>query len=252
MLKGKAPINHGKGLGPACYVNNSCTTPAVTFQQMLIESGQVGSHTLGVYLGPEEVDAEGELLFGAFDRAKQLGKPVTFKAIPVSNPVTRQSPNVANFSSVSVVRYEGVFRNESKTKDFNISSQSYGILDTGNPRWSLPAPVWEFVSQYFNIDSGHNTDVDCSFRNPPPDGTTLLVGFANDTLKIRIPIERLVTKYAPNSCATSIAPCGTTGEDCAFGDTFLRSTYTIFDFDAQSITMSNVKYTNSRDIVALK
>lgn len=239
------------GLAPVCYVNDSCAAPAVTFQQILIEAGYVNSHTLGVYLGPEEQDAHGELLFGAYDRAKQLGKPVTFDAIPVSSQATRQAPNTANFSSVSIVRRSsGYGSDKTTTQHFNISKLSYGVLDTGNPDWSLPAPVWEFVADYFNIaPDGGNTDVDCSYRNPPADGTALEVGFANDELKIKIPIERLVTQYGPHSCAMSIRNCGGDGEGCAFGDPFLRSAYTFFDFNKKTITMSNVKYTTERDIV---
>lgn len=244
-------IYNNVGLAPVCYVNDSCAAPAVTFQQILIEAGHVRSHTLGVYLGPEDEDANGELLFGGFDRAKQLDKSVTFKAIPVSSPATRQSANTANFSSVAVVRRSADQGQETTTHRFNISSESYGVLDTGNPLWALPAPVWEFVAAYFHIDSDDNTDVDCSFRSPPEDGTALEVGFANDELKIRIPIERLVTQYGPNSCASPIRRCGSDGEGCAFGDAFLRSAYTFFNFNEQTITMSNVRYTNRRDIIAV-
>ncbi|KAJ3493129.1 hypothetical protein NLG97_g4936 [Lecanicillium saksenae] len=236
---------------PAPSVIPGLIAPAVTFQQILIEAGHVRSHTLGVYLGPEKEDANGELLFGGFDRAKQLDKPVTFKAIPVSSPATRQSANTANFSSVAVVRRSADHGQETTTRQFNISSQSYGVLDTGNPLWALPAPVWEFVASYFHIESDDNTDVDCSFRSPPEDGTALEVGFANDKLKIRIPIERLVTQYGPNSCASPIRRCGSDGEGCAFGDAFLRSAYTFFNFNEQTITMSNVKYTSERDIIAV-
>lgn len=92
--------------------------------------------------------------------------------------------------------------------------------------------------------------VDCEVRrrcNDDEDYVTVHFGAAG---KIKVPISRVITDFGDGSCGAFV---GNGGPELtrAFGDSFLRSTYIIFDQEELTVTFAQVKYTDAENIVAL-
>jgi hypothetical protein len=244
------PISGILGMGEFCFTNVNCSDyPG--FVQQLFEKGIISKRAFSVYLGPDNPNATGTLILGGIDRAKRTG-PVG--VLPYVNPTSSEASNGPfnmNYTSMSLVSATG------NSTTFSIMKGSFAIWDTGNPAWGLPQAAFESVTQYFELPTNTSTGgdpltVDCKFRQPTT--TTLNVGLLNGFV-VNIPLHRLVTQLDTNTCIISVTGFSGTGSaggvGAGWGDAFLRNVYATFDLDSGTITVSNVKYTDEEDIVAI-
>jgi candidapepsin len=121
----------------------------------------------------------------------------------------------------------------------------------GNPFWYLPSQIFDIVIAAFGSPTKRNPEtgaylVDCKYRDPAnaEGNVTVRFGAAGE---IKVPVHTLVTDHGNGLCETSIG--NGTMEDNNLGDEFLRSAYLIYDQEALTITMAQVRYTAQRDIV---
>lgn len=227
------------GTGQNCW-DDTCTGYP-SFLQQLYDRKILSTRAYSVYLGPDEPDAVGTLLLGGRDKAKQGGPVHTIPMVDPKSSEANNAPFYVNLTSYSVT-FDG------KTTELDIGTGVTGILDTGNPAWGLPAPVWVYVSAYLGINTSDTAwsipfAVDCKYRKPTNDFLT--VGFLNNAT-ISLTMDRLVTQLNETSCGTYAM-----GVKTVLGDVFLRNVYAVLDMDKQTVDLSEVKYTSDTDIVAL-
>lgn len=228
-----------KGLGQDC--SDDACDDYNTLQQQLYDRGIVNNRAFGLYLGPDEPNATGSLVFSGFDRAKQADVGFTLDVVDPASADANNGPFSVNVTSYSI----SVGGNKTTIP---LESGYVSVVDTGNPRWAFPDDVYSRVADYLNVNTSSEAYqygpfvVDCKFRQPTTDSLT--IAFTEDK-NVTVTMDKLVTQIDTDLCATFITP-GTN-----LGDAFLRSVYTIFDMDHRTITFSNVAHVDKEVIVAL-
>jgi hypothetical protein len=243
------PISGILGLGEFYSTGPKCADYE-GFIQQLFERGVITKRAFSVYLGPDEPNATGTLLLGGIDRAKRTGPVTVLPVVTPNSTVTNDTPFNMNYTSMAFVSDTG------NTTTFPIAKGSFAPWDTGTPAWNIPQAAFEAVLQYFELpanssDFGNPFPVDCKFRQPT--NTTLEVELL-DGFVVSIPLHRLVTQLNSTACNTYVR--GLAGDGGGVGvngwaDPFLRSVYVTFDLDDAMVTVSNVRYTDEEDIVAI-
>lgn len=235
------------GLGALCSASQSgCRAYPSTLQQ-LADRGLVSHRVFSLYLGRNDPDATGQLIFGGVDKAKRDGPVHTLKM----NPDINGQPNNVN---ITRMEYKDAGGNTKVTAIIPKDKQTDCLWDSGTPRMDLPVPIFKAVMEklgnptYKRLGSGY--EADCHLRVGGHDSNEAIVVTLEGTVEIKVPISRLVGEH-PGSykCITFLEQSDTYAG--ALGDEFLRSVYTTFDYDAMTIQVSQAKYTDETDIHAL-
>jgi hypothetical protein len=204
---------------------------------------------VSAYLGPDEIDAQPEMLLGGFyDKAKMGGRPFTIPMVDPTSLAANSQTNNVNITSLSVT-----VGNKTQTTHYGPGPYNQGLItliDTGNSNWGPPPALFDHaVSAWQNFHNDPTTitqSVNCKYRLPEnnPGHITVRFGSAGS---ITVPIHRLVTPLRDGSCVTFLERGLDDGSN--LGDPFIRSTYAIWDQEAFTVTLAQVRYTTERDVV---
>lgn len=229
------------GLGAVCR-EPDCRQYPTTLQQ-ITDRGLVSHRVFSMYLGPNELNATGELILGGMDRAKQDGAVHT---LPMRPNLSGQ-PNNVQITAVALRKADG----SNVTAEIPENQQMDSVWDSGSPGWEVPEPVFEAaLAALDNADKktlAYGYEVDCKYR--AAESNDALVLTFTDGVEVDISLDRVVGEYDGTRCITYLETGGTGAG--LLGDEFLRSVYTTFDYDAKTISFSKVKYTEMTDIQAL-
>jgi candidapepsin len=220
----------------------------------LKKASSINHNSVRVYLGNDPTSgASPQLILGAFyDKAKLASKPFTVEMVDPYNQALANGET----NSVNVTRIEVVV-NGNTTVFYPGPSRDIGqptLLDTGNPEWILPTPVFQSVvaglgNPTHRIYTGARPlIVDCKYRSAKHANGHVTTTFGSAG-KISVPLHSLVDKLSDGTCGTHIYEVGTGGTTTAFGAPWLRSVYAIFDQEALTITLAQAKLTHEEHIV---
>ena len=92
---------------------------------------------------------------------------------------------------------------------------------------------WSFMNR-ISILSKQNWTISVNF------------GSSSSPKTIKIPIANLVTQEADGSCMTYVG-----GDGMLFGAPFIRGAYVTYDLDHLEVSLSEAKYTEEVDVVAM-
>lgn len=195
------------------------------------------------------------ILGGYYDKAKIASKPFTVEMVdPNSQTLANGQTNSVNVTQIDVVV-------NGNTTTFNPGpSADVGqptLLDTGNPEWLLPTPVFAAVAAGLGNPTMRNYTgvgylyVDCKYRSPQHASGRIITTFGSAG-KIEVPLYTLVEKFSDGTCGSHIFEIGVSnGGTMAFGAPWLRSVYAILDQEALTVTLAQSKHTHQEHIVAI-
>jgi len=218
----------------------------------LKNASAINRNAVSVYLGhdkPDQANAE-IILGGAYDRAKVRGKQFTVDMVdPFNAELTNNQANMVNITAI-----EAVIDGKKTTKSLKTKARPEGlttVLDTGNPAWFMPKSIFDVViAELGNATQAERQEyynVDCKYRNPKHAKGHLTVEFGTAG-KINVPIHSLVTDFGNGKCGSYIGSGENDGSN--LGCPFLRSAYVIFDQESFTMTLSQARFTDKKDIVA--
>jgi hypothetical protein len=229
------------GLSAFCLTEECDTFP--TFVQQLYDRGVIHSRTYGIYLGPDNPDATGSIVFGGYDRAKQSGPVHTVPMVPVTDPDTSSYSNFLNYTGFTYKNASGSYHAGSA------AGNTFALLDTGNPNFSIDTRLFMDIAAFWEIDPSLWSQllvtypVDCKFRQP---GNETLALTVSPGVSFEMPLHSFVTLKHDGTCVTYLTP-----EAPAWGDPLLRNLYVVFDIDKLQFQISLAQVTDETDIVAL-
>jgi len=238
------------GFGLSCDDPNlpQCNGFGPYILPQLKNASAINRLSLSVYLGPNKANNTGAefILGGAYDKAKMGGKPFTVKMLDPFSVTANEQPNFANVTSIAV-NIPGKHAKETYSET-SASGMPY-ILDTGNAYWYMPPHVFDVVSAGLggNLTQNQTTGayaVDCKYRDPAHGKGHLTVDFGAG--KITVPMHQLVDEPVDGRCVAYIGRGVNEGPN--LGLPFLRSAYLVYDQEAFTITMAQVRYTDKRDV----
>jgi candidapepsin len=222
----------------------------------LKNASSINRRSVSVYLG-NGISSKGSsqlILGGFYDKAKMASKPFTVAMVdPYSQALANGETNSVNVTQIEVVV------NGNKTTFNPGPAPDIGqptLLDTGNPEWILPTPVFAAVVAGLGNPTERNYTgarpliVDCKYRSAEyADGhVTTTFGSAG---KIQVPLHSLVDKFSDGTCGTHLYEVDVSNGTSSFGAPWLRSVYAIFDQEALTVTLAQSKHTHKEHFVAL-
>jgi candidapepsin len=222
----------------------------------LKNASSINRRSVSFYLGNEtgSQGASQMILGGYYDKAKMASKPFTVEMV---DPNSQELAN-GETNSVNVTRIEVVV-NGNTTTFIPGPSPDIGqptLLDTGNPEWILPTPVFAAVVAGLGSPTERNYTgarpliVDCKYSSPKYANGHIITEFGSAG-KIQVPLHSLVDKFSDGTCGTHLYEVGVSNGTTSFGAPWLRSVYAIFDQEALTITLAQSKHTHEEHIVAL-
>jgi hypothetical protein len=195
----------------------------------------------------------GTVLFGGYDTEKYSGNLVALELQPdaISGRVNTMT---VSWTSLSVVNSQG-----------NILFTSSGfvapaVLDSGTSYTALPIAIFNKTAAYFGAvyDENYGYLVYCNISHYEG---TLDYGFGGSRgpvisvkyVELAIPVyfkNGTHLKFSDGSyaCSFGIFPVSD-GEQILFGDTFLRSSYVVYDLDNKQIALAPTKFGSTRSNV---
>jgi candidapepsin len=219
----------------------------------LKNASSINRRSVSVYLGNDTGSSQ-LILGGFYDEAKMASKPFTIEMVdPQSQSLANGQTNSVNVTEIQVMA-------NGNTTTFNPGpSPDIGqptLLDTENPEWILPTPVFAAVVAGLgnptvrNYTGARPLIVDCKYQSAKYANGHIVTRFG-DAGKIQIPLHSLVDKFADGTCGTHLYEVGVSNGTSSFGAPWLRSVYAIFDQEALTITLAQSKHTKEQRIVAL-
>ncbi|KAK6458736.1 aspartic peptidase domain-containing protein [Scheffersomyces xylosifermentans] len=214
-------------LGIGYTSNESTGTTYDNLPVVLKKQGKIATTAYSLYLA-QPSDPSGTIIFGGIDNAKYSG---TLVPLPVQSPYELS----INLKSITV---------GGKTTTANINP----VLDSGTTLSYLPQSLVKAVATALKgtADSSVGYIIDCN----QPTNQYITYTFNGVTIKVpysELPIELYYTngdKYP--GCALGILSTTSTP---ILGDNFLRSAYVAYNLDAKVISIAQVKYTTTENIV---
>ncbi|KAH6839420.1 aspartic peptidase domain-containing protein [Chaetomium sp. MPI-CAGE-AT-0009] len=210
-------IGYGKGIATR-YLN---------FVDQLREQNATRVKAYTLALGSKD-SREGVIVFGGVDTSKFAGKLAKLPILPAAESpdgvprfwVDMQSLSITPPSGVNAV-YEG--------------SGMPVFLDSGSTMTLLPEDLARTVARDFGADAPDANGffmIDCALTKM--NGT---LDFTFDGVTVKVPYKELTREVAstPPSCFLGIMA---SDKFTLLGDTFLRSAYTVFDLETDSIWMT--------------
>jgi candidapepsin len=222
----------------------------------LKNASSINRRSVSVYLGNHTASkGSSQLILGGFyDKAKMASKPFTLEMVdPYSQTLANGETNSVNVTEIQVMA-------NGNTTTFNPGpSPDIGqptLLDTGNPEWILPTPIFAAVVAGLGNPTERNYTgarpliVDCKYQSAKYADGHITTTFG-DAGKIQIPLHSLVDKFADGTCGTHLYEVDVGNGTSSFGAPWLRSVYAIFDQESLTITLAQSKHTKEQHIVAL-
>jgi len=237
---GVAGIGYDSNEGIVLY---SGKTSYPNLIDQMVSQKIVNSRSYSLWLN--DLDANtGSVLFGAIDTEK-------FTAPLIGVPILKDA-STGNFTSFAVT-LSSVAVNDG-TNISNVTSSGFSapvILDAGTSMTYLPDDItnsiWNSVGAVESQDDGVGY-VDCDLQKTD---ATINFGFGgSDGPTVKVKVSELVfdpsTQFSDGSpaCAFGILPAGQ--EELLFGDSFLRSTYVVYDLDSNVCYLANTVFNSSK------
>lgn len=151
------------GVGAVCR-EPDCRQYPTTLQQ-IADRGLVSHRVFSMYLGPNELNAAGDLILGGLDRAKQDG---TVSYPPDAAESERAAEQRADYSRGAPQGADG----SNVTADIPVNQQMDSVWDSGSLGWEIPEPVFEAaLAALDNADKktlANGYEVDCKYWRPSP------------------------------------------------------------------------------------
>ncbi|MCJ1473029.1 hypothetical protein MMC13_001678 [Lambiella insularis] len=231
---GEQGISNGEGEYPS-------------ISELMVSSGAIQSNAYSLFLNSQGSSA-GSLLFGGVNKGKYRGPLST---IPMESNPNYTSPTgfIVTVTGIGLTLSESTPTNKANTSiplvtnradPFLIDSGTYNIeipLEHLQPILKALGAEYESASEYAMVPCSMTTN-------------TSTLDFMFTSFKISIPLAELIFPqaflafdyYVPTlsdgktpGCLLGIQPAG---EDFILGDTFMRSTYIVFDLDNNEVSMA--------------
>ena len=178
----------------------------------------------------------GGLILGGYDPSKYQGSLTALPIVPAEDGASRLA---VEWDSISITGANGA------TTQYTSISRPFpksGSLDTGFSFTTLPDDILEQFAVVFG-GTIYSNGVVILDNNP---GCTLGQGFVNfglggGTVTISVPFSELAIQDTDGTCYLGFQEVG---DDpvLSLGDTFLRSAYVVYDFDAMTISLAQATY----------
>ncbi|GFF66357.1 probable aspartic-type endopeptidase opsB [Aspergillus lentulus] len=212
------------------------------FPQALVQAGHIKSATYSLWM--EDVTSHsGTILFGGANAAKYLGQLQTIPLQPTSGVYT--------FIRIILTGLSLQQRTSNTTTKY--PDPEFPLLvtiDSGASVTYLPLSLTTKI--YSDLGVTHNAEYDvpvlpCSMKDKD---ITLTFDFSG--IRIDVSIHELVLNGIDMDGDTVLCVFGiytTTGGIPVLGDTFLRSTYVVFDLANREISMANTNFNPGEDAI---
>ncbi|KAH6627542.1 aspartic peptidase domain-containing protein [Chaetomium tenue] len=210
-------IGYGKGIATR-YPN---------FVDQLREQNATRVKAYTLALGSKDAQ-EGVIVFGGVDTSKFTGKLTKLPIIPAAQAPDGVPRFWVDMQALSITPPNGV------TTVYEGSSMPV-FLDSGSTMTLLPANLTTAVARDFGAESPDSNGfymIDCALT--ALNGT---LDFVFNGVTVKVPYKELTREVAstPPSCFLGIMA---SDRFTLLGDTFLRSAYTVFDLETDSIWMT--------------
>lgn len=242
---GEAIISHQ---GTPLFHDTNATFPTVYDQLQAL--GYTSRRAFSIYMNSPTASS-GSILFGAVDASKYSG-PL------ISVPVQQQGA----FTAWAVVLTSVSTTTDTATTLLTAPNFSMTvILDTGAPSMYLPTALYSSLTAKMNATMHANTPyVPCSLLSDT--STSYTFQFGVDGPKITVPQSWLIFpfEYSPAGnpaglladdgtelCYLGVIP--TEGPIILLGDTFIRSSYLVFDADNLVVGMAQARFGEEKECV---
>lgn len=227
------------GIGYAYKQTNNHIYP--TFPERLVEMGHIKLNAYSVWLNSLEATS-GLILYGGIDTAKIDGK---LQTLPVYG--------LTKVPGDTSVRELTVRLNDVTFGQFRCPT-SRALLDTGSTYSYLPPsfvlPILKSLNAIKDPRYEDMNFVDCGLRNYKTP-FVFTFGIGSDLVTIQVPMSSMVfddmgcgalEKDGVRLCRFGLAAMGPDEDIATLGDTFLRSSYTVYDLTNHQISLAQASY----------
>jgi hypothetical protein len=237
----------GYGLMGIGYDVNEAASTGAKYPNLidqLVTQGLINAKVYSLYLN-DRGSSTGSVLFGGIDKAKFSGQ---LKVIPTQKDARTGYIRefLVTMTSLSITDQSG--------KSTSLSTSSANIvLDSGTSLTYLPSAMVTSIIKALNAyDDTRGTGLlyaDCALLSTQSKSyMTFSFGGAGGP-QISVPIQELITRTTrkpskspfTDTCLLGIL-AGSSGGPYAFGDTFLRSAYVVYDLDHNQIGLAQTNY----------
>ncbi|PQE19003.1 acid protease protein [Rutstroemia sp. NJR-2017a WRK4] len=226
-----------------------------TILDLLVSSNSIASSAYSLYLD-ELASSTGSLLLGGIDTAKFYGNPTIIPTVPKSYP-----NGTAVFTQFAVPLMElSITAQDGSITHLPMSAEPV-TLDAGTTISYLPAsittPLFAFLGAIDDTRSSGDVFIDCQLLHTAPNITINFHFTSSSTPTIKVLLRELIFDFGKpgfkppenyqmpqlpfsNPCGFGIQK-GVEG-GYLLGDTFLRSTYAVFDLDANEVGLAQARF----------
>jgi Eukaryotic aspartyl protease len=211
----------------------------------LYQHGYISSRLFSIWLNTESAST-GSILFGGVDHSKYYGS-LQYTPVVTSGP----APGVFTGWAVNVMSLL-LHNGKHSTNLLPNNTTLTSILDSGSPNMYLPSSVVDTVATDMNstMHAGFRY-VDCALHRSIK-ALEFRFGASGHGPRIRVPYREIIYPYSDPAnigpvngkdgrqlCYLSLIE--TTGPIYLLGDTFIRSTYLVYDVDHLQVGMAPVR-----------
>ncbi|CAI5756317.1 unnamed protein product [Candida verbasci] len=171
----------------------------------------------------------GTIIFGGLDTAKYSGKLI-------AETITRNTDLTIELNSLN---YNGQ----------TVSINQDALPDSGTTLTYLPANVVKSLAKKAGATSETDSDGNVTWHVPCKSSTSgnAVFSFPNGA-QITVPLSEFVIDEGDGTCNWGIQQAD---DIILLGDNFLRHAYTVFNIDAKTISIAQVKYSTTSNIVSI-
>jgi hypothetical protein len=187
----------------------------------LYNQGAISCRSYSIYLDDLQ-SSTGSILFGAADSSKYSGSLVSLPIVPSSDNLARLS---VDWTYMSITNGSGA------STTLTQSSYTYPVvLDTGYTQSVLPVDIYNALATAFGVTNDGSVTCDM------PEGFFTFGFGEGPAVSIEVPFSELAVPDGSGTCLFGFAPSDQSV--ISFGDTFLRSAYVYYDYDAMTISLA--------------
>ncbi|EXJ91697.1 hypothetical protein A1O3_00247 [Capronia epimyces CBS 606.96] len=202
------------------------------FLDDLYKQGVITSHSYSIHLDDQDA-ASGTIIFGGVDSTRYSGELVSLPIVPYSDSVPRLQVTWTSLSLTDA--------SDTTTALTQSDLSSPVILDTGSTTAILPVDIFNELASFFGVHQADNGvyTVPCQV----PEGYFTFGFGAGPAITIQVPFSQIAVPDIGGSgtCLFGFQPQA--DSLIFFGDSFLRSAYVYYDFDASTISLAQAKTT---------
>ena len=223
------------GIGGSTKLNITKGVPYTRFPQKLKDEGITLSNSYSYYLNKPDATL-GSLTFGGRDLAKIKGPIATIPLVTTGDNAVYDTIK----TTVKLTDSDGGSGN----------AEFEGIVDTGTTLSFFPESLFNNIKVESLVWDPKGYQIDCN----APSNKYVSLWFG--TVEIKIPYKDLaLTIYDNNGnpsgkCYFGFQPV-LPDSGFTFGDTFLRSAYVTINHDTNQVSLSEVNYTTTENIVSV-